>query len=116
MNRPEQNLQKCVVDWLSLIKPPCVWFAVPNGGYRSAIEAAIFKGLGVKPGVSDLVFLWGRGAGCVELKSGTGKQTDLQKEFEYWCSQNGVNYSLARSLEDVRNCLVDWGLLESNLI
>lgn len=31
-------------------------FAIPNGGARGRIEAARFKGLGVRPGVSDLMF------------------------------------------------------------
>lgn len=31
-------------------------FAIPNGGKRGKIEAARFKGLGVRAGVSDLFF------------------------------------------------------------
>jgi hypothetical protein len=34
-----------------------VWFHVPNGGWRQHTEAARFVGLGVKPGVADLIFL-----------------------------------------------------------
>ena len=41
--RPEQALQRTVAQYLDLA-----------GGYRNAIEGAIFKSLGVKAGVPDL--------------------------------------------------------------
>ena len=34
-----------------------LWFHVPNGGRRSPEEAAIFNGLGVRAGVSDLILV-----------------------------------------------------------
>ncbi|HEY3643174.1 MAG TPA: hypothetical protein VGL31_18920 [Xanthobacteraceae bacterium] len=37
--------------------PGVIWDAVPNGGWRSKTEAAIFAGLGVKPGVGDLALV-----------------------------------------------------------
>ena len=50
MNRPEQELQRAVVQLLSYAAVPgLIWYAVPNGGWRSKVEAAIFAGLGVKP-------------------------------------------------------------------
>jgi hypothetical protein len=34
-----------------------VYFHPANGGYRRPVEAAIMKALGVRAGVSDLIFL-----------------------------------------------------------
>ncbi|ADU50156.1 VRR-NUC domain-containing protein [Thermaerobacter marianensis DSM 12885] len=49
----EDEEQRVVVQWLQLHG---ILFAhVPNGGYRRRVEAAIFRGLGVQPGVPDLL-------------------------------------------------------------
>lgn len=49
----EDQEQRVVVQWLEMHG---VLFAhVPNGGYRRPVEAAIFRGLGVQPGVPDLL-------------------------------------------------------------
>ena len=69
-NRAEDAIQRNVVRWLSTLdvqrRLAAVWFHVPNGGGRSPIEASIFKGLGVKAGVADLIFLWGDYAQVIE--------------------------------------------------
>ncbi len=62
----EDSEQKALVDWADLAPMPRTLglplntrvgeylFAIPNGGLRNAREAARLKGLGVRPGVSDL--------------------------------------------------------------
>lgn len=59
MNRPEQAVQKAIVDFLEVSLPAQSSFYchVPNGGWRGKIEAAILKRLGVKAGVPDLLVL-----------------------------------------------------------
>lgn len=59
-------------------------FAVPNGGSRSKVEAAIMQGEGVTPGVSDLILLVARGnynGLCIEMKTESrgSRQSDNQK-------------------------------------
>jgi hypothetical protein len=49
----EDEAQRIVCEYLDLCR--AIYCHVPNGGKRSKIEAAIFKGLGVKPGVPDLL-------------------------------------------------------------
>lgn len=59
-------------------------FAVPNGGKRSPLEAAIMKGLGVTAGVSDIIVLipaGGMHGMVIELKAPGGKPTELQRDF-----------------------------------
>lgn len=62
-------------------------FHVPNGGKRSAVEAARFKAMGVKAGVPDLILPVPRGgyAGLfIEMKYGKNKTTASQ---DWWLSQ-----------------------------
>jgi hypothetical protein len=46
---------------------------VPNGGWRSPIEGAILKGLGVQPGVPDLILVRDGLPFALELKTGRGR-------------------------------------------
>ena len=58
-----------------------LWFHVPNGGRRTPVEAAIFSGLGVRPGVSDLILLRDGRAFALELKTERGRPTAAQMQF-----------------------------------
>ena len=49
----EEDEQRAVVQWLQWHQILAIH--VPNGGQRSRIEAAIMNGLGVRPGVPDLL-------------------------------------------------------------
>ena len=70
-------------------EPGLVWFAVPNGNKLGgkisakgiAIQGAINKGLGVKAGVSDLIFLHDSKFFALELKVGKNRPTEAQLEF-----------------------------------
>ena len=56
----EQAIQRAVCQHLRQRGAAgLVWWHTPNGGRRSPIEAAIFNGLGVRAGVSDLILLRG---------------------------------------------------------
>lgn len=57
---------------------------IPNGGSRNRLEAKKLKDMGVKPGVADLFLPCPRG--CyhgmyIEMKFGSNRHTDRQKEF-----------------------------------
>lgn len=57
---------------------------IPNGGKRSKSEAARFKAMGVKPGVSDIFLPAPRGKYhglYIELKAKDGKVSKEQKDF-----------------------------------
>ena len=56
----------------------------PNGGWRSPVEAARFKGMGVKAGVPDILLpvrTSQYGAGWWELKVGQNKPTEQQLQW-----------------------------------
>ena len=112
MRHLESKLQRQVVKHIKEHYPHVLCFAVPNGGKRSKIEAAIMKGEGVLAGVSDLLFFWDDGTAyhkaAIELKVGKNKESDPQKAFATkWCSLGG-EYAVCRSLDDVIAALKAW--------
>jgi hypothetical protein len=112
MKRPEQETQRAVLDHLRMRgNKGLVYFAVPNGGYRSSMEASIMKGLGVKAGVSDLILLYSGAFYAMELKSETGRATLPQAAFLAEVRAAGGHTAVCNSLDDAIGCLEGWGLL-----
>lgn len=110
MKRPEQKLQISIASWLRAVRPACIWFHVPNGGARTAAEGRIFKSMGVRAGVPDLLFLWSGRAACIELKAGHGRLSESQRRFRDDCDACGIPWRLATSVDDVRRALAEWGI------
>jgi hypothetical protein len=88
-----------------------VWFHVPNGGRRSPIEAAIFNGLGVRAGVSDLILLREGRAFALELKTERGRPTAAQMQFISEFRAGGGEALIASGLNQALRALETWGLL-----
>ena len=102
----ESQLQRQCVAWFRLQYPKHakLLFAVPNGGARSRVEAAIMKAEGVTAGVSDLILLeprGGYGALCIEMKreDKSSRQSARQKEWQAVATEAGNRYVVVRSLE-----------------
>jgi hypothetical protein len=115
--RPEQDLQKAAVKLLDAALPP-YWRVVhvPNGGWRSPIEAAILKGMGVRDGFPDLL-LMGRGhkAGrfvVIELKAKgrRGQLSEAQEEWRDWFFAIGAEWYFAESIDQVMAACEDAGI------
>jgi len=80
----------------------------PNGGLRNVIEASKFKRMGVRAGFPDLILLvqrHGYGSLCIELKSGKGKQTPLQHEWELLALSHGNKYVICRSFDEFKETI-----------
>jgi predicted nucleotidyltransferase len=73
---------------------------VPNGGFRSKIEAMKMKTTGVLPGVSDLIIIKPNEILFIELKTDIGVQSKEQKEFQKRVELLGFSYYLVRSLQE----------------
>src|SRR2546421_7946782 len=70
MNAREQDIQRAVFDHLRWRGVPGVFaFHVPNGGKRNRVEAAIFKGLGTRDGVPDMLAVYDSRCYAMELKT-----------------------------------------------
>jgi hypothetical protein len=84
-------------------------FAIPNGGARGKIEAAIMKGEGVLAGVADLFVMHPNEHGMhglfIEMKSATGRLSPMQKEFQKQARAQGYSYGECRSLDEFMMCV-----------
>lgn len=110
-NNPEEQLQRAVVEYLRWTKPNCVWFFVNNGARLSKAQAGKAIGLGVLPGVADLVFvLPGGRVGFIELKAPGKYLTKVQITFRDNVLGLGGFYLVACSIEDVECFLKGWGV------
>ena len=100
----ESALQRNCVKWfryqwdiyaLNLI-------AIPNGGARNLVEAAIMKGEGVTAGAADLFLFVPNSIYhglAIEMKSPSGTWRDTQKRWAKAIEDRGYKYILVRSFE-----------------
>lgn len=86
--------------------PRCMIFAVPNGGTRNTMEAITLKATGLLAGVSDLIVIIPNKILFIELKTETGRQSPVQKEFEERITKLGFEYHLIRSLNEFQNLII----------
>lgn len=110
---PESAIQRAVFQHLKARAAPDVFaFAVPNGGYRKPIEAAIMKGLGTVPGVPDVILVHkGRTFG-LELKAPGGRVTEHQLAAHAAMDKAGAFVCVAEGLDCALRALEAWGILK----
>lgn len=120
MRRPEQQLQKAIVNALRLALPSR-WIVshYPAGGYRSRVEGSILKGMGVLAGFPDIM-IFGEvvdGAGLatatawfLEVKSGKGEPTPIQREMHNQLRALGFDVAVVRSIDDALEACLFWHL------
>lgn len=105
MRHNESRLQKQCVAWFRMQYPrlALLLFAVPNGGARNRVEAAIMNGEGVTAGVADVLLLYpssGYHGLCVEFKTPKGRQQPTQQLWQQHVEQAGYRYEIVRSLDE----------------
>jgi hypothetical protein len=54
--------------------------------------------------------IWRDGFGFIELKSNWGNLSAPQKKFQGFCMSIGVRYEVARSVRDVHDICIKWGM------
>ena len=110
--RPEDQIQRAVFQHIRLRGVPgLVAWHTPNGGKRKPIEAAIFKGLGVRSGVSDIIAVHDGKIFALELKAEGGRPTETQLEFLADMSRAGAFTGLVTGIDQAIKTLETWGLL-----
>lgn len=110
--RPEDAIQRAVFAHIRArgAKGMVAWHT-PNGGKRKPIEAAIFKGLGVRAGVSDIIAVHQGKIFALELKAEGGRPTESQLEFISDIERAGAFTAVATGLDQALATLEGWGLL-----
>jgi hypothetical protein len=120
VNRPEQEIHRAVVQHVRLRGAPgVVFWHSPNGAYLggkrtrkgAAIQGAIMKSLGVRSGVSDLVFLHHGRFFALELKAPGGRSTEAQIKFRDDVNRAGGFATEAVGIDSALRCLEQWNLL-----
>ena len=118
--QPEAQIQRAIVQYLGIFEKQgkLFFFAVPNQGGRGLEKrGAILKGLGVKPGVSDLIIVWRTPAqfpmvSFIEIKSAKGVLSFEQKCFAASCSRFGFCHYIVSSLDDMILRLKSWRIVK----
>lgn len=109
----EDAIQAAIVEYVRRCYPQVLIAAVPNGGLRSATEAAKFRWTGVLRGFPDLIVTFdGGGVAFWETKNPlTGKLSDDQLEILERLSSQGHVCSIVCSIDDARKELASLGLV-----
>lgn len=112
-SRSEDTIQRAVFQHLKARSAPGVFaFAVPNGGKRRPIEAAIMKGLGVTAGVPDVIAIYRGNVYALELKAEGGRASEAQLEAISRIREAGGYAAIAEGLDRALACLESWGILK----
>jgi hypothetical protein len=111
----EAAIQRAVFQHLAVRRVDGLFaFHPPNGGWRSRVEAAILKGLGVCPGVPDVIAIKHGRAYGLELKSPAGRLSPAQREVLATMRVAGATVSVAYGLDAALAQLEAWQLLRGD--
>jgi hypothetical protein len=114
--RPEQQIQRAIVQHYRRRAAPGVFmFAVPNGGYRRPVEAAILKGTGTVPGIPDTIWIKDGRIYALELKTEGGKLSPAQEQVLIKLRDAGAMATHAHGLDQALRVLEGWGLLRGRI-
>ena len=114
-NRPEDIIQRAVLDHLRVRSAPNVFaFHPANGGWRSRVEAKILKGLGVRAGVPDLIAIHRGEVFAIELKSESGRATAAQLQAIKDIRRAGGHAEICHGIDAAIKQLEEWHLLRGH--
>lgn len=111
-HRPEDALQRAIVEHYRQRAAPGVFmFAVPNGGFRRPVEAAILKATGTVAGIPDTLWIKDGQVYALELKAPGGRLTPAQEGVLVKLRECGARACHVHGLDQALDCLERWGLL-----
>jgi hypothetical protein len=111
-DRREDIIQRAVFEHLAFRSAPGIFaFHPANGGWRSHIEAAILKGLGVRAGVPDVIAVKDGRTYALEIKPPGGRLTAAQTAAHAALRAAGAAVVTSYGLDDAISMLEEWGLL-----
>ena len=114
-SRPEQQIQRAVFEHLAIRAASTVFaFHPANGGWRSRVEAAILKGMGVRAGVPDIIAVKDGQCYALELKASGGRLTPVQRDAHAALVAAGATVAVAYGLDDALARLEAWGLVRGS--
>jgi hypothetical protein len=113
-SRPEQAIQKAIFDHIAWRGVKNVFaFHVPLGGWRSAVEAAIFKSTGTVAGIPDVLIIHRGRCFGLELKSERGgRLSDAQHNTHARMREAGAVVATSYGIDEALAQLVQWQLIK----
>lgn len=110
--RPEQQVQAAVFEHLRRRGASGVFYWHPfSGGYRSPVEAAIYRRLGALAGLPDVMILRDGKLFGLELKSSGGRLSDIQRDTLNAMRAAGAIIGVAIGIDEAIAWLEAHGLL-----
>jgi hypothetical protein len=110
--QPEAQIQRAIVQhYRSRATDGVFMFAVPNGGFRRKVEAAILKATGTVAGMPDTIWIRGGQVYALELKTASGRPTEAQLATIAKMGAAGAFCCIAEGLDRALAVLEAWGLL-----
>jgi hypothetical protein len=108
----EARAQAAIVDFIRTVAPQCLCIHIPMGGLRTKSEAAKLKWMGAMAGVPDLLLVDEHSL-CyfIEIKGLEGRLSESQLAFRELCRARGWPWGICRSIEDARNFLARWKIV-----
>lgn len=106
----EHQLQQAIFVWHWNNRPQerGLLFMVQNTATDKR-KGALLKGIGLVPGVSDLIYLRPNSSPLfIELKTETGKQSAEQIKWQQTIEAVGYEYKIIRSLDEAINIFVNF--------
>lgn len=86
-------------------------FAIPNGGKRNKVTAAMLKAEGVKPGVPDICLPVTR-TPCpglyIEMKTGTGRLSSTQRSWLLALIAQGYRAEVCRGWQEAQQVIIEY--------
>lgn len=114
--RREDAIQRAIVEHYRQRAVPGVFmFAVPNGGFRRPVEAAILKATGTVAGIPDTIWIKGGQIYALELKAPRGRLTPAQEEVLVALREAGAIATHAHGLDQALHWLQAHGLLKGEV-
>jgi hypothetical protein len=117
MNRAEQQIQRAVFQHIRARGVPGLFaFHPPNGGYRTRLEGAVLKGMGVVAGVPDIILIDRAKVYGLELKVDGNKPTPAQTETMAAMERAGATVAHAQGVDAALRQLENWKLLRGRAV
>ena len=110
MNRPEQAFHQQVAQFLNVALGGVAWWTTIGHGRPGRLQSAIQKGMGVKPGVPDIMVIDGGRAIFIELKAPRGQVSEAQRECHRSIRRAGSGVRVCKTLDEVISALEEWGV------
>jgi hypothetical protein len=116
MQRPEQDLHRAVARFLdAALAPGVFWTSLDHAG-GGPVVGAFRKARGVRKGLPDIMVVHHGRADFIELKGPKGRVSEAQKEIGGDLVIAGCRVAVARSIEDVQDAVLKWGVPLRGLI